>query len=410
MNPFPKSHLRVLAVGRGLDLGGLVKFGNRQQALAAPVKNAVDKFQLLPEFLKVRGLVKTALGLPSITLYKDVRIGEPSVIIDGVTEKLIPQMPALRHTYAAPIYVNIEYITGSHGSKTTQMKRDVIIGRMPIMLRSYCCILYGKDEEELARYGECPLDPGGYFVIKGTEKAPSLLAKVVGFVVKIVNDCYCAITAQSTLLFLAFEISKYERLMLVLIPVLHVVNMFCPPYLFPGDFDSGNNFRRTDNHDTDKKGCVQHLLQAVPIMVVLKAMGMESDQEVVPMIEEDPRYSELLLPSIEDCVKEAVHTQHQALEFLEQKVKKLPYSTPADKEGRALGILRDIFLANIPRTKSRSSWGRYCLLLIPKLATFLKLEGLFKTMNDEARKTIDTILAKPSRSSRFDISQVCPDV
>lgn len=25
-------------------------------------------------------------------------------------------------SYAAPIYVNIEYITGSHGSKTTQMK------------------------------------------------------------------------------------------------------------------------------------------------------------------------------------------------------------------------------------------------------------------------------------------------
>lgn len=34
-------------------------------------------------------------------------------------------------------------------------------------------------------------------------------------------------------------------------------------------------------------------------MIVLKAMGMESDQEVVQMIGRDPRYSELLLPSIE---------------------------------------------------------------------------------------------------------------
>lgn len=34
-------------------------------------------------------------------------------------------------------------------------------------------------------------------------------------------------------------------------------------------------------------------------MVVLKAMGMESDQEVVQMIGRDPRYSEMLLPSIE---------------------------------------------------------------------------------------------------------------
>lgn len=36
---------------------------------------------------------------------------------------------------------------------------------------SHCrCVLTGKSEEELARVGECPLDPGGYFVVKGTEK------------------------------------------------------------------------------------------------------------------------------------------------------------------------------------------------------------------------------------------------
>ena len=34
------------------------------------------------------------------------------------------------------------------------------------------------------------------------------------------------------------------------------------------------------------------------------------------------------------------------------------------------------------------------------------LQDLFKTMNDEVRKTIDAILSKTSRSSRFDMSQV----
>jgi DNA-directed RNA polymerase III subunit RPC2 len=28
----------------------------------------------------------------------------------------------------------------------------------------------GRDEGALAKMGECPLDPGGYFVVKGTEK------------------------------------------------------------------------------------------------------------------------------------------------------------------------------------------------------------------------------------------------
>uniref|UniRef100_A0A0A0KB41 DNA-directed RNA polymerase n=1 Tax=Cucumis sativus TaxID=3659 RepID=A0A0A0KB41_CUCSA len=50
---------------------------------------------------------------------------------------------------------------------------------MPIMLRSRCCVLHGKDEAELARLGECPLDPGGYFIIKGTEKVKLLIVFVL---------------------------------------------------------------------------------------------------------------------------------------------------------------------------------------------------------------------------------------
>ena len=38
------------------------------------------------------------------------------------------------------------------------------------MLRSNKCVLTNKTKAELARMTECPLDPGGYFVVKGTEK------------------------------------------------------------------------------------------------------------------------------------------------------------------------------------------------------------------------------------------------
>jgi DNA-directed RNA polymerase III subunit RPC2 len=41
---------------------------------------------------------------------------------------------------------------------------------MPIMLRSSNCILNGKSNAELAKLNECPYDPGGYFVVKGSEK------------------------------------------------------------------------------------------------------------------------------------------------------------------------------------------------------------------------------------------------
>jgi len=41
---------------------------------------------------------------------------------------------------------------------------------MPIMLGSSNCWLTGKSHEELAVIKECPYDPRGYFVIKGSEK------------------------------------------------------------------------------------------------------------------------------------------------------------------------------------------------------------------------------------------------
>ena len=35
------------------------------------------------------------------------------------------------------------------------------------------CVLYNKNEAQLAQLGECPLDPGGYFIVRGTEKVGS---------------------------------------------------------------------------------------------------------------------------------------------------------------------------------------------------------------------------------------------
>lgn len=38
------------------------------------------------------------------------------------------------------------------------------------MLRSEHCVLSGKSDKELAALRECMYDPGGYFIVKGTEK------------------------------------------------------------------------------------------------------------------------------------------------------------------------------------------------------------------------------------------------
>jgi len=38
------------------------------------------------------------------------------------------------------------------------------------MLRSSKCVLHDKTHAEMAKLNECPLDPGGYFIVRGTEK------------------------------------------------------------------------------------------------------------------------------------------------------------------------------------------------------------------------------------------------
>lgn len=54
-------------------------------------------------------------------------------------------------------------------------RKGISIGRLPIMLRSARCVLRDKTASELAALGECPLDPGGYFIVRGTEKVKNTL-------------------------------------------------------------------------------------------------------------------------------------------------------------------------------------------------------------------------------------------
>ncbi|CAI7901448.1 unnamed protein product [Closterium sp. NIES-54] len=168
--------------------------------LTAPIKSAVDKFALLPAFLKVRGLVKQHVDSfnyfvncdikkiihakanervtcdtdPNFYLkYLDIFVGKPSVQEDYVMEDITPQNCRLRDmTYAAPITVDVEYTRGKEIVRRVGKDGQgaLLIGRIPLMLRSDHCVLHGKNEQELAKLGECPLDPGGYFVVKGVEK------------------------------------------------------------------------------------------------------------------------------------------------------------------------------------------------------------------------------------------------
>ncbi|MFP4112300.1 MAG: DNA-directed RNA polymerase subunit B'' [Candidatus Woesearchaeota archaeon] len=95
-------------------------------------------------------------------------IKKPELIeADGARRDIYPVEARLRKiSYAAPIYMEVSaHIDGIQRESFTAQ-----IGSMPIMIKSNFCHLNKLSKDELISKGEDPDDPGGYFIINGTEK------------------------------------------------------------------------------------------------------------------------------------------------------------------------------------------------------------------------------------------------
>jgi len=87
---------------------------------------------------------------------------------DGSTRAIYPMEARLRKlSYAAPIYLEVS----AHINGVQRESFKTQIGSIPIMLKSKNCHLSAFTRDELISKGEDPDDPGGYFIINGTEKA-----------------------------------------------------------------------------------------------------------------------------------------------------------------------------------------------------------------------------------------------
>jgi DNA-directed RNA polymerase subunit B len=101
-----------------------------------------------------------------ITLGK-IEVGKPKVIeADGSSSLINPHEAKLRNlTYAAPVTLELTV------KKDDQVDSEVVeIGKIPIMVRSKACNTSEMSRENLIETYHDPLDPGGYFIIKGNER------------------------------------------------------------------------------------------------------------------------------------------------------------------------------------------------------------------------------------------------
>ena len=95
---------------------------------------------------------------------------------NGATKMMLPQEARLRNfTYASTmtIDIRIEYIVRNTDNEPTVLHKflpKINIGKMPIMVKSSVCVLTQNRHIHPLYTGECHMDCGGYFVIKGSEK------------------------------------------------------------------------------------------------------------------------------------------------------------------------------------------------------------------------------------------------
>lgn len=117
---------------------------------------------ILEEFREIRIAEKTRIVI------EKYRVDEPKwTSIEGIEESKSPMECRLRNlTYATPVYVTVRIEDESGYTREQELK----LMDLPVMLKSSIDPLSKLTPEELVAMGEDPRDPGGYFIINGSEK------------------------------------------------------------------------------------------------------------------------------------------------------------------------------------------------------------------------------------------------
>jgi DNA-directed RNA polymerase II subunit RPB2 len=111
--------------------------------------------------------------------YTNFRLYPPQIHENnGATKMMLPQEARLRNfTYASTMTVDlqIQYVIRNTDKMDTpkiinKTLPKINIGKMPIMVKSSICVLTQNNYISPKLTGECPMDCGGFFLIKGSEK------------------------------------------------------------------------------------------------------------------------------------------------------------------------------------------------------------------------------------------------
>ncbi|MFB6160898.1 MAG: DNA-directed RNA polymerase subunit B'' [Haloferacaceae archaeon] len=219
----------------------------------------------------------------------DVRVVTPRVReADGSEELLYPQEARLRNiTYAAPVFMEMTIVRGGDNTErevldTTETK----VGRMPIMVGSERCNIAGFSDEELIEIGEDPEDPGGYFIVNGSER-----------VLMTSEDL-----APNKIL------AEYDT-------------QYGDEIQVAKTFSQRRGYRALVLVERGRDGLLEVSFPSVSgsinFTTLVRALGLESDEEIVHRVSDDPEIVKFMLENLEEA---DVQTEEAAIETLGQRV------------------------------------------------------------------------------------------
>jgi DNA-directed RNA polymerase beta subunit len=209
-------------------------------------------------------------------------VGKPEIIeADGSRREILPAEARLRKiTYSGPIMLEVSaHINGvQRESFTTQ------IGSLPIMLKSKLCNLHGKNHGELIKAGEDPKDIGGYFIVNGTEKVLIHMEDLAS------NRMMIETKSTGTSPFVGKLFSEYGA------------------YKIPHSFERPRDGLVYISFTRVKK---------VPVVVLLKALGLTKDAEIVMGINA-PAHSDEIFVNLYEFVD--IKTEEDAFDWIAKEI------------------------------------------------------------------------------------------
>ena len=253
-------------------------------------------------------------GRPDNKIIDNLFVSSPTEYIDGVSKYMYPNVARLKeYTYGSSVYCNIGIIFKDNVKGETTIKNfsKVNIGLMPIMVKSKLCILNGLDDSRLNELGECPYDKGGYFIIKGKEKIVLSQEKKINNILYTNSQNDDIIPLQSVLTSVSKEGFQSSRTNAIALN-RNILN-----------YDPINE----DLAETNKHYVYRITVRilgfdiVVPLFILFRALGVESDRDILSLIiyDSDSKnlkkyFMELLTPSIKDS--QPIYNRKTAMKLL----------------------------------------------------------------------------------------------